>query len=80
MKLKSFFYPISKVHRVPKDEITYVVGNFRGLRGRFTIFENNSALLAFDERRIIGRFIESYIDDFKYSVKVNTPSDQLSMI
>ncbi len=79
-KTKDLFYPAVKVNRVPKDELTNIFGNFKGLRGRFTIIENGGVLVAFDERKIIGRFIDDYLDKYTYSIKSAVSSDQLSMI
>lgn len=75
-------YPEDEVYKVKSSEVTHLNGMFHAIRGRYTIFENNNNLMAIDERKIIGRFITSYEENFMYKVEniKSNNSDQLSMI
>jgi hypothetical protein len=43
-----------------------LVGEFKGLRGRYVNFENSGHTYAVDERDLVGRKIEDYTDSFEY--------------
>ncbi|MCA9381384.1 DUF2797 domain-containing protein [Candidatus Dojkabacteria bacterium] len=75
-------YPEDEVYKVKNSEIDYLIGKFHAIRGRYTIFESNNTLLAIDERKIIGKYIKSYQDNYQYKVenKKSKHKDQLSMI
>lgn len=65
-KKVNFVFP-SELHEF-KSNILF--GGFIGLRGRYLILDNNTNLIGFDRKDLIGRRIESFIDyDYKYEVK-----------
>lgn len=76
--LPNLFYPESEVNFIELEEHELnLVGSFKGLRGRYTLFENSGSIFAVDEREILGRRIASYIDKYVYKVEGN---QQLSLI
>ncbi len=59
------FYPEKEVH-LQKE--LYVVGDFKGIRGRYLIIENDGEYFTFDIRTLVGRDIENYLDDWRYNI------------
>ncbi len=68
------FYPEKEVTKVRDDY--HLVGKYKGLRGKYLIIENDEAYFAFNIKFLIGRNIESYVDDYRYKIE----SDQLKLI
>ena len=69
------YYPDKKVNLM-KNELN-VFGQFLGMRGRYLLIENYDNIIAFDERWIIGRTIQDYLEDYKYPIE---PDTQLSLM
>jgi hypothetical protein len=77
--LEAIYYPDKEVNLLEYKDAKYLVGKFMGLRGRFTLFENDNLIMTFDERNIIGRYIEDYVSHHDYGV-VSQPSDQQQLM
>lgn len=90
--LENLFYPEKEVQllfNTPPASATpptlggdqlILSGDFEGLRGRFTLFENGGNIFAVDEREIIGRKIVDYLENYNYVVNSKSDDSQLSLL
>jgi hypothetical protein len=76
-KLPNLYYPENQVILL-ENELN-LFGNFKGLRGRYTIFENNGRDFAFDERDIIGRKIAWRDEEYRYNVGDGKVDEQVGL-
>lgn len=80
LHVDNIYFPSGSVYKVRKSEMLNLSGKFKGIRGRYLILENDSDDFVIDERKLKGRFIDNYSENFIYSSNSKVPKDQLSMI